>query len=489
MSFKDWQECVLYTFYTVNYYDEQLFNEISKRCNKFKDFEELQFIAINERHNGAFVNLTFEGSSQNLNRVKLENMAFQASLDKKFKDIIAHFIQSSTKIFLTWDQIRQMLENDQIDLIKQCIKNRMKLEGENASIKKIVFAGRASAPLEDQTIRLVDLLHVMLEQKWNSSSIRNLLIKYSEKSRLSTDDVREVFLLFAIKRKVKLMSFMINADDDMKFPPMEFTEDNFIDVIENSAYDMGVLLQREYFLLFNNRIDKIINLLVNSFSETNGMLESKAYLMKRYISKMSYEQATTFLTAIEKSVQNKSRGNILLLTLNVVKASCLLIELLEYVRKSFGFLDRRINEIRQEIVSVAKEYMNRVENEEEMQYLLLENDIDNRDSLMIIYDYEIVELLENPYAQKIVLNIWESPYNVSSSLFAVSSVYNLLFNFNHCRFDAERKWRWTQPKNLKDFGSHMFQFEVWRRSAKSRYFMMAIGFLLNSLYMHEYVVE
>lgn len=68
------------------------------------------------------------------------------------------------------------------------------------------------------------------------------MIKYSEKSRLSTDDVREVFLLFAIKRKVKLMSFMINADDDQKFPPMDFTEDNFIDVIENSAYDMGVLL-------------------------------------------------------------------------------------------------------------------------------------------------------------------------------------------------------------------------------------------------------
>lgn len=55
------------------------------------------------------------------------------------------------------------MENDQIDLIKQCIKNRLKLEGENASIKKIVFAGRASTPLEDQTIRLVDLLHVMLE--------------------------------------------------------------------------------------------------------------------------------------------------------------------------------------------------------------------------------------------------------------------------------------------------------------------------------------
>lgn len=68
------------------------------------------------------------------------------------------------------------------------------------------------------------------------------------------------------------------------------------------------------------------------------------------------------------------------------------------VRKNFGYLDRRITEIRQSIVLIAKQYMDRVDNEEEMQYLLLEKDIDYRDSLNIIYDFEVVELLENPYA-------------------------------------------------------------------------------------------
>jgi hypothetical protein len=33
-----------------------------------------------------------------------------------------------------------------------------------------------------------------------------------------------------------------------------------------------------------------------------------------------------------------------------------------------------------------------------MKYLLLEKDIDYRDSLNIIYDYEIIELLDNPYS-------------------------------------------------------------------------------------------
>jgi len=79
----------------------------------------------------------------------------------------------------------------------------------------------------------------------------------------------------------------------------------------------------------------------------------------------------------------------LILSLNVIKSSCLLIELLELVRKSFVFLDRRINEIKSVIVDIAKQYMEKVDNEEEMQYLLLEKDLDNRDSLNIIYDFEV----------------------------------------------------------------------------------------------------
>lgn len=51
---------------------------------------------------------------------------------------------------------------------------------------------------------------------------------------------------------------------------MDFTEDNFIDVIENDVYDMGVLLYREFFLLITGQQDKITTLLVNSFSKANG---------------------------------------------------------------------------------------------------------------------------------------------------------------------------------------------------------------------------
>jgi hypothetical protein len=55
---------------------------------------------------------------------------------------------------------------------------------------------------------------------------------------MSSNDLRELFLIFAIKRKIKLMSYLLYSDDfDMKI-----NENNFIEFLENSAYDVGVLI-------------------------------------------------------------------------------------------------------------------------------------------------------------------------------------------------------------------------------------------------------
>jgi hypothetical protein len=85
----------------------------------------------------------------------------------------------------------------------------------------------------------------MLELGWKSKQIIFVLTNYSRKNKMDAIDLRELFLLFAMKRKLKLMSHLINSDD---FDAFEFTEDNFCDVIENDVYDIGVLLYREYFL-------------------------------------------------------------------------------------------------------------------------------------------------------------------------------------------------------------------------------------------------
>lgn len=84
----------------------------------------------------------------------------------------------------------------------------------------------------------------MLELKWKSKTVIQILTNYHKKGKIDAIDIRELFLLFTIRRKIKLMSHLINSEDFS----MEFVEANFVDVIENDVYDMGVLLYREYFL-------------------------------------------------------------------------------------------------------------------------------------------------------------------------------------------------------------------------------------------------
>ena len=68
---------------------------------------------------------------------------------------------------------------------------------------------------------------------------------------------------------------------------------------------------------------------------------------------------------------------------------------MEVVATKFQFLQVRSQTIRQKLVSIVRDYMNLVEKESEMKYLLLEKDFEHRDSLDLITRYQIVEYLES----------------------------------------------------------------------------------------------
>jgi len=69
----------------------------------------------------------------------------------------------------------------------------------------------------------------------------------------------------------------------------------------------------------------------------------------------------------------------------------LIIELLNKVKRKFGFMERRVEETCNRILKIAIDYMSEVTTEEEMRFLLLEKDLDNRDALNMIYDNRLIE--------------------------------------------------------------------------------------------------
>ena len=79
----------------------------------------------------------------------------------------------------------------------------------------------------------------------------------------------------------------------------------------------------------------------------------------------------------------------------MVKAACLIVEMMEVVSSKFQFLQVRCQTIRSKLTKVVRAYMNQVQTEAEMKYLLLEKDFEHRDSLDLITRYQIVEFLES----------------------------------------------------------------------------------------------
>ena len=112
------------------------------------------------------------------------------------------------------------------------------------------------------------------------------------------------------------------------------------------------------------------------------------------------------------------------------------------------------------IASFAQQYLGQVTTAEEMRFLLLDKDLEERDVLSIASHVEIPEiLLHNKIAERIVREIWESEYNIKASLFSSSSLHHLLWNYLHTNYDEEHGRRfYTGCREIKSFAPHRFQF-------------------------------
>ena len=184
------------------------------------------------------------------------------------------------------------------------------------------------------------------------------------------------------------------------------------------------------------------------------MIEEKAYLVREFMERFGLRHARTLLDYIDKRVNIPTKHNIFVTNFNVVKTGCLLIELLELVGLQFDQLLVRCTSIRERVEYYVSAYMMQVQGEQEMRFLLLEKDIENRDALELITNHEIFSFLKSQYAENVVKEIWRSPYATKDLIFQASTNFYLLFEYYNCREDEEQKRRLFFNKTVKNIENH-----------------------------------
>ena len=159
----------------------------------------------------------------------------------------------------------------------------------------------------------------------------------------------------------------------------------------------------------------------------------------------------------------------------------------------FERLKVRCKTLRHKIEHIAKKYMMAVDSEQEMRYLLLEKDFENRDSLDLITRYKIFPFLESQFSENVVREIWRSPFATNNSLFSASTNHKLTFYYFHCIKDDEVTNRFYLPKDIKTFEAHPLQFTVWRFSGKSRiiieFFAAAIVASIIHIFVNDLLLD
>jgi hypothetical protein len=289
-------------------------------------------------------------------------------------DSLSEGILTNSRIILSTELMTRMIETNQIKLIKYCLKYHAEYD-KDIKNSRILLSGAHLEQSLSNKILLSDFFNLMLERDYSFAKISKQLMYL--KHFLNS---REIFVLFAVKRKVRLMSYLINSMElNFNFKPYLI-----LDVLANDVYDIALLLYREYFLKFSDQIyTKIINYMTTAFMKT-GQTEEKCYLYIRLIDRVTLDDATKLTNVILNRVSNQSKSNIFLVCINVVRIGCLLIQIFDRLAGMYPVLKNRVQEIRTKIIAILLEYMGDVDTIEEMRYLLLTQDLDYRDALTYI---------------------------------------------------------------------------------------------------------
>ena len=86
-------------------------------------------------------------------------------------------------------------------------------------------------------------------------------------------DYSELFALFIMRRKIRLLRFIFSLDAKQ----FSFKYDYFLKALELEAYDMAALLYKEFFRFLrdmpSSALEQSITSVISSFNKNNGMLD------------------------------------------------------------------------------------------------------------------------------------------------------------------------------------------------------------------------
>ena len=180
---------------------------------------------------------------------------------------------------------------------------------------------------------------------------------------------------------------------------------------------------------------------------------------------MSYRKCEELLQIFEIKLNKENpKDNPLYFATNFLLVALNLYEVWNLISREYPLLNAAVNNLTTHIIHVAWNFIEEMK-EDKIRVILYEKDFDNRDSLEIISNHNICDLLNNKNMEKVAIDVWESEYDIKGNLIECSSAFTILKanTFTTSRdYVKEYLFFSFKHRNLSKVAHHIFQFQIWK---------------------------
>ena len=256
--------------------------------------------------------------------------------------------------------------------------------------------------------------------------------------------------------------------------------DVFKFAITSDLVEFTLLIFNKYSRILKEHTFYALNSVNASLEKSLNFFEAKLYLWSQLFPTCTYRNCDNFLRIMTEAVKDEALINS---TVNSLKNIVLTIELVQESMDKFVNLRGRGNLILDRLIEMSHAYIDNIQKERELKILLNDKTLDDRKVSDIILGNGMTEVLTNDKMDFIINELWVSPYNVDGNLMANSSPYRILF------VDAqhEESTRFYKERLTGKSIQHQFQFQVWYKSLRVRYYFEAFALLLITILLQVYV--
>ena len=192
-------------------------------------------------------------------------------------------------------------------------------------------------------------------------------------------------------------------------------------------------------------------------------------MSKLMINIFNFNSAKDFLAILERNLSDNSvDGNIFAHSNNPLLLMCLMWELLGIMIKKFYSLKNICTTMQDQIMNMAINYIESVDDENFLTAVMLEKDYSGRDSLKIAVELELLELIQAPKVEAIIKIVYNSNLEQLGDLFQMSTTYQICFGNKNLKRDPEQDNRFYKKRDISEEGQAMWMYDIYKESMNAR---------------------